>query len=130
MSGLSPIERRALTLFERSAVAGRRGPTNPEIAEALGCGDTWAADVVAALRDRGFIRIERVKYGRVVEIASTGLRTAEPGEPVSRHMVEGANAPRVPTTVLRHHAPCTWCGSRPDACVCPDGVAAREGAAA
>lgn len=130
MIDLTPWERRALTLLERAAGAGRPCPTNDDVADWLRCSHTKAADVVAALDTMGVIRIHRHANRRVIEITSTGRRTELTAKRLRLHDALHDSSPKRPLAVLHYHAPCSWCGCRPDACSCPSGRASRgEGAA-
>lgn len=130
MSDLTPWDRRALTLFERAALAGRPCPTNDDVADWLGCSHAKAAAVVAGLDVMGVIRIHRAGNQRAIEIASTGHRTALTAKRVQMLGALHDTSLKKPVAVLRYHAPCTWCGCRPDACSCPSGRASRGESAA
>ncbi len=130
MTDLTPYQRRALTLFERAALAARPCPTNDDVADALRCSHSKAGAVVAELDELGVIRIIREGRTRTVEIASTGLRTRPTQQTRFINRTTFERIHRQPAAILQHHTGCTWCGCRVDVCACRDGRAARGEVAA
>lgn len=127
---LSLEEARVFRLFEQAALAARPCPTNDDIAERIGRVRSTADRIVAGLADIGLIRIHVSGGIRVVEICSTGRRTAPTARRATVHSHVGLQTERNPVAILNYHTGCSWCGCRVDACGCRDGKAARGEVAA
>lgn len=131
MNGLTPDERRVLTLFERAASGARPCPTNGDVAALLDCGMSWAGALVARLEAIGAIRIDSRGHSRIVEIVASGRRTGLTQKPPLPNRTVRELAPRNPAARLDVHEPCFFCGARVDACGCASGRWARgQGVAA
>jgi len=98
---LSVRQRIVFGLIEQAALAGRRCPTNHELADAMNVsGAAYTGAVVGELVFLGLIRVTRHASGREVEIVATGARTAA----MDMHRAMRPQELRGPSSTLKGYA--------------------------
>lgn len=114
-----------LRLIEEAADAGRRSPTNLDIADAVGFqSNASASRLLQMMQDEGLIRVESGSSSRVITIVASGKRTAgrvtkphwrltKKPRPSAPKPVQPAPVEHLPPRVDR--SVCPRCGARSDA---------------
>ena len=74
------LDRRGFSLLKAAATANLPCPSNSDFCSALGwASQSGAANMLARLEGKGLIRVWRFARSRVVEIVSSGEKTAPTG---------------------------------------------------
>ncbi|MBS7669356.1 hypothetical protein [Croceicoccus gelatinilyticus] len=111
---VSPLE---LAVYEHLSAMARRGevmPTNVTIGEQMGHHPNSIGHAMRGIGMKGLIRVDGTGAHRRVTILATGEATAGGPPPVETRVDAGAQTYRGTS--------CTWCGARPDACECGQGI--------